>query len=331
MKAMSESSKAYIYPFVNEHNKYSYLQQDAIMECGYNPVSLKSIVKDFPTLILKRQHKSICVLNWLESRIVTENGYISIRGVILFFLYLSLLVCSRTKIYWVRHNYAPHNAKGLSIRLSRLTIKILEVLSIKIVNHTNSSPTKKDTYIPHPLYKNSPPKRVKFNSPPKFICLGNIKPYKGLSELLELWPVDFHLKIYGGLSDSAYGEKLKEIALRKKLNVDFQFKFISDEEVDVVLNDCDVMVLPHKSGSALVSGSYYLAKSFGMSVLMRGSSFKLSGDDRAVFDFSNRSLNIVLKDIENTLLMESKIKVYNEAILNYGDAVVYEYWRNLLA
>ena len=328
---MQYPDKAYIYPFINNVNRYNYLQQDAISECGYTLASLEITANNSPCSFFKSNSNNICVLNWLESGVVNPDGSISIKGTLHFFQYLSLLILSRTKIYWVRHNYAPHEARGISYIWAKAAIKLLEWSSTKTISHSKSRGSNSDTYIPHPLYKETPPSSAAFNSRLVFIFLGRGLRYKGLDNLLQIWPPSYPLKIYGSLEDKTYGSRLKSIASERNLNVDFRFEFIPTDDIDDILIRSDVVILPHKIETALVSGSYYLAKTYGMPLLIHKNSFALNTDDKTVYEYSNEE-----DLIENIQCLESiahalnRIDIFREAESHNGIARVKALWKRTL-
>lgn len=124
-------------------------------------------------------------------------------------------------------------------------------------------------YYENNLSKTESHKRLNLNDN-QFVYLffGELKPYKGLHNLLEAFaqiaqPNDC-LIVAGKSYDAAYFASIKEIA-DKIPNVIFHHRFIEDNEVQVFFNAADVVVLPFVRIDH--SGSVDLAMSFSKPVV----------------------------------------------------------------
>lgn len=103
------------------------------------------------------------------------------------------------------------------------------------------------------------------------LFFGYIKPYKGLDILLEAMPyvlkeiADLKLTIAGEVygDEKIYWDIIKKNKLEK--NVDFQNRYISNEEVKEFFLKADVSVLPYKH--ATQSGIIQLSYAFGIPVI----------------------------------------------------------------
>jgi glycosyltransferase involved in cell wall biosynthesis len=97
-----------------------------------------------------------------------------------------------------------------------------------------------------------------------FLFLGQIRPYKGVFDMVEAFAgistSNARLVIAGKPLDEAIRENL-ERAIRRDPRIVFVPGHIQDDDVQVYMNACDVVVLPYKR--IFTSGAAILAMSFG--------------------------------------------------------------------
>lgn len=100
------------------------------------------------------------------------------------------------------------------------------------------------------------------------LYLGNVRPYKGLDELVdafvEVSRPDWHLVIAGRPYDAAYARRLSD-RVEGFDRISCFLRFIRDDELQTFFSASDVVVLPFKSIEN--SGSAILAMGFGKAVL----------------------------------------------------------------
>ena len=75
----------------------------------------------------------------------------------------------------------------------------------------------------------------------RLLYVGRLHPLKGVEYLLEAMPTDCKLVVIG--KDEGEGGKLKQIATRRRLDVEFR-GVVSEEEKKAAYQWCDVLVLP---------------------------------------------------------------------------------------
>ncbi len=187
------------------------------------------------------------------------------------------------KIIWTVHNLVSHDSTnpekeiGIRKRLSKAADYILVhgLHAKNLIVQEYGIIENKVHIVPHghfaTYYRNKISQnkaRKKLNIPTRdfvFLCLGNIKAYKGIDELVRVFK-----KIYLKYPHSALlivGRGLdKDISARiinhsQELNkIVTHLEFIPDEEIQLYMNASDVMVLPYTN--VLTSGAAILALSF---------------------------------------------------------------------
>jgi len=101
-----------------------------------------------------------------------------------------------------------------------------------------------------------------------YLCLGQVRPYKGLEELLlsfaRLEGQDVALLIAGHVHLSEYGARVRDLAARDP-RVRLSLDFVPDDQVQHFMNAADVCVLPYRE--ITTSGAAILALSFGAPVV----------------------------------------------------------------
>lgn len=217
-------------------------------------------------------------LNWFE-----DLGSVSKR--MAFFIlcrktvYLLLMRCVGAKIIVVIHNKKPHEMSHpilepwfmrFLIRYSN-NVVVLCHESISYINELMKKDyAKKIKVVLHPTYQCNP-KQYSLIPPAKFTVLffGNLRPYKNIELLLEI--ARKHPQFNFLISGKPINADYKEALLRKKgnmPNVRMEFKFNTDEEIERMMDDASLLVLPYHLETTLNSGVAMYAFSKGLNVVM---------------------------------------------------------------
>jgi beta-1,4-mannosyltransferase len=139
----------------------------------------------------------------------------------------------------------------------------------------------KTSIMPHPLYfEGDLPQSVRDID---FLYFGTIKRYKGLSQLLAVWPSEHRFVIAGAVPDPELYAELREIARTRELDVEFIDRFVPDEELNALLLRTRFALLPHLDDAMIVTGCFYHAASLGVNILARNG--ELSRNLREDFTF----------------------------------------------
>lgn len=317
----------YYFPSSGSINPYVLLQKSALKAIG-------DVVDSNEIFSLKLSGKRAdrrLVMNWAESRFIKSNNRISFG---MLFRIIAMIVVGRLRcgqLIWVKHNYKPHSGGWISGIFSRIMVMVLSILSNKICVHDKECAIKNRWfYIPHPLYvKDSKTEDNQYSAMSlNFLFLGRVMPYKKLERILELWPQDSPLVIAGGCDDESYGNFLKNIAEKRRLSVNFDLGYVSETDLESYMKSCDVFILPHEDGSAIVSGGYYLAKSYGCVII---SSTKL-GDEGKIgqFYFSDFNLYAAIESALKFCRSHSKHDVYEDILTDHSEKVIKEFWGRCL-
>jgi glycosyltransferase involved in cell wall biosynthesis len=271
---------ALISPFHNSENPYIELQKQLLAAAGFrvSPLSVRELFRGGLSRALRPEN--LLVFHWLEIRPyagVASRKRLDPRGCAEFCFYAALIALSRARSVYFVHNHAVHDTEGWRRALSVRLIAFLRRLSSESVVHDPRSAAELQArYLPHPLYwanPNAAPLSASRaglaavaratsapRSRPRFGILGAIRPYKGIAELLSVWPADSPLSIAGKGSEQ-YLSRLRELIERRGLSstVLLEPGFLSDSEFDAKLDELDVLVLPHVANSMLVSGAFFEA------------------------------------------------------------------------
>ena len=185
--------------------------------------------------------------------------------------YILLIMVARAKMIYFVHDHAAHDTEGFKRKISVAVINTLARLSnARVVHDPSYEKTYGATYLPHPLYWDTGNVKIEgltaVNHPttpslkPRFGILGMIRAYKGIDKILAVWPVGTKLMIRGeGKAD--YCAELTDIIEQRQLAQDVVLHpgFMLADEFDAALSNIDILMLPHLSGTMLVSGAFLKA------------------------------------------------------------------------
>ncbi len=299
------NSTIFLYPYKSKKNQYIHFLSNALNQnADLSNFKIRYLLKG------KIKKNDTIVLNWFENCIVKKSGNVKLKGIIR--LSLLLLACKIIKpnLVWVKHNHQPHYSKKSTMKISKFFMKKLEKSASSIVVHSKSALNGKNfTYIPHPLYPTTALNLKHSNSPKKILIFGAISRYKKVEDLLSIWPKEYALTI-AGYATPSYASKLKKIAAAQELKVDFNNNFLSDDELSKVLETHDITIIPHPEKSAIVSGAFFHAKSYGHHIIKRGfEPINNYGDPTCVFNYNSKNqLKLSIEKCMNS--KESKQNIY---------------------
>jgi len=232
-------------------------------------------------------------------------------------------------VIWVRHNFKPHNAKGSRKRYNFILFlyKTLGITEVSLEDYY-STPS-----LTHPLYISNQEIQKKIDEPSNdklkydVIFFGTIKRYKNLHNLLQDWPASIEIKIAGRCADTEYKAELLEIIKYRKLNVIWEEKFLSDEELNELLEQSRFVLLPHADETMISSGTFYHAISYGCNILVTESKFGLQKSSEHGFVHIYRPEKLSKRRLDSIFV--TKQDVYAEALKHFGQESVVASWKKI--
>jgi beta-1,4-mannosyltransferase len=210
-----------------------------------------------------------------------------LRGFAAFLFLLAVAHWRRARLIWTIHNIYPHERctiPRLDIWVRRLLVRFgslffvhcscaeAEVLRefpalagrIVQIQHRNWI-----GYYPDTIACGAARSRLALTEGDfVFLFLGHCKPYKNLESLINAFeqiPGKPVLLIAGKFHDPAYEAAIRTAINRSSSRIVLHAGFVPDEDMQIYLRACDVMVTPYKE--ILTSGSAILALSFGRPVV----------------------------------------------------------------
>lgn len=194
------------------------------------------------------------------------------------------------RVWWTLHNVLPHDTAltELEVELRERVISLADVVhvmsrrSADMVAPWFALPADRTYHCDHPGYQGVYPAwipreqaRLELGIPADaltFVMMGAIKPYKGLTELLDALDVVARehpgrvALVVAGQPDNA--EETKEFVARAGLHpsVHLYARKVVPDDVQLLFNAADVALVPYRR--SLNSGALVLALSFGIPVVM---------------------------------------------------------------
>lgn len=320
-----DTQKAFMYP-PRSQNEFLDLNKKALKKLGFE-VQPTDIT--FIKYLFTHPKKSIVILNWVEDRVYGRSYKTAVQY---FFKMIMLVIFSKIfakKVVWVKHNFKPHNSAGSTKRFDFLC-RLYALMGIPPVSLEEyfSSPS-----LVHPLYKSdsefiTSSTGNESENTIDILFFGGIKPYKNLDKVLCEWPASLSLKIAGKCSDPSYARILEKIIHERCLNVDWDNRFLSSDELNELLRRSKFVLLPHSDGTMISSGSFYHAIGEGCNILVNASQFgSLKSEQHSfvhIIDIAELS--------EETLqrIFVPKKEVRKEVLACYGENKVVEAWKTVL-
>jgi beta-1,4-mannosyltransferase len=287
--ALRASPQVLMSPYMLARNRYVEIQKTLLRDLGYDvrPMSLKNLLRGAFFQLFRS--KNIVVFHWLELRAFKQRGVNMVwspTGCVIFAFYCLVALLGRAKVVYFVHDHAVHDSVGLHRWMSKKLIALFISLSdFRVVHAPGFQNRYRAQYLPHPLYWDVPGYRQAMreteHATPWFSVLGELRPYKRIDALLDVWPQECKLEI-AGKGSPAHIAKLRDIIHQRKLEstVSLEEGFLSDEEFERRVGQADVMILPHADETMLVSGAFFQASGRVPIVISRATPFMQWAADR---------------------------------------------------
>jgi hypothetical protein len=261
------------------------MQKALLRDCGFEPrpLSVRHLLFESGWRGLM-DRRNLIMAQWIEMRGFrwrVSYPRLSLRGLLVFLFYLLVLKLARAVVIYVVHDHAVHDTAGFGRRVSRWLIGLCRrIADYRVVHDPQCVALYDATYLPHPLFWDFPGAAGLPSRKPapltsmRCAMLGAIRPYKAIDTILEVWPRGRELTIAGRVQPDLLAH-LSRIIVQRDLGRDVVLDptHQSDEAFAERLGACDVLILPHASNTALVSGAFFEAVGRVPWLVARRSSF----------------------------------------------------------
>jgi beta-1,4-mannosyltransferase len=262
------------------------------------------VVKDLAPRWLwqKRREINVLHLHWAELLYSSSARLLSaVRKWLRFVVSMVLLKLSGIRLAYTVHNIEQHEGRyPLLNRLANgLLFRFADVIHVhdrRTVDEVAGRFGRREGVfvIPHGNYLSYPNACTRAEARAKlglaepdfvYLTLGQIRPYKGIEELLQAFAQlsddDVRLLIAGHVHERAYAERIEKLAAADG-RVHLRLGYVPPEEIQYYMNACDICVLPYRH--VTTSGAAILAFSFARPIIApRSGDFpQLAGERRGV-------------------------------------------------
>lgn len=268
--------KILFYPEPDGANQYTSNMVENLEAVSGEALSFSPNIKD----IVLRPHKTfrykkydVAIISWLENNLRGSGIAMSLFGVMKFFTYIVFFKLAAKKTVYVRHNFYPHDLPEKQTKLAKKIVDVAERLFDKKAAHSGHLINEGYDYIPHPLYQieNKDITPIENDVEKYYLVFGRVERYKKIHTIIEHWPKNEKLLIVGPASDDEYVTELSSKA--EGLNIDFDIRFVPNQEVDSIMANAKAIILSHAGDEMIVSGSFFHAISYGVSVIASNQPF----------------------------------------------------------
>jgi len=276
---------------------------------------------------------------------------------IYFIFFLKLIKLLNFKLIWTVHDIIPIEKEFInSIWARRFLSKLCDAKIVHAkssieemqklgINTKNTCLNPIGSYIG--IYKNiitekSARKYFEFNKKDfVFLFFGQIKPYKGVEDLLDTFKQlikkrkNIRLLIAGKCNNKDLKKMLNNYKEELKEDVKIYTEFIENDEIQYYFNCADVAIFPFKI--ITTSSTVILAFSFGKPIICPEIGNLKELPDNLGFFYKPGSKEALLDCMENAILNKEKLKKMGKNSFNYANSLswdkiaekTYEIYKNL--
>ena len=283
-KKNSRNLKVIFLPIFDQINPYQQQLIQHLVDLGMQ-IEKGNVSNYLIPTIIKQGKPDILHLHWLHPLFIRSNLAKSVFRLTVLIVELYILKLIGIKIVWTAHNIKNHNS--LYMQLDKICTKFIAQISHGIIAHSHTAKEEiikqlniknhqKILVVPHGNYIgyyddyiSRKEARNKLNIPHDkvvMLLLGSIRENKGVIELIENFiqinRKEAELIVAGKPANQELENKIEhQISNNNNINnIKFISKFIPDEEIQIYMNACDVVVFPYQE--ILTSGAVFLAMSF---------------------------------------------------------------------
>lgn len=329
---MSETKVVHL-PFYDD-NLYQTLLMRHLKEEGFDAIAGGGGGNFFRS-VLRRWNARLLHFHWLHPYMSTNSTIGTIRRSLSFLAQITVLRMAGQKIVWTAHNLKHHESQNVAIerfflklfvRLCHAVIAHGETAKQELMRFTSLRNSRKIHVIPHGNYIGCYPNEITSqqaraqlklpNSETVFLFLGQIRPYKGVLELLEAF--EQLSRIESQVRLIIAGKPLNEeasLAIEKRAelleNVDYRPGFVPDEQLQIFMNAADVVVFPYRD--ILTSGAVILAMSFGRACIAPSLGYiREVLDENGAFVYDSNLENGLIQAMREALLQRENLTAFGD-------------------
>lgn len=280
------SSKSILFaPDYRENSPYQRLLGDALTKFGWEIEYQSQYHRIFPLARGARRvpQASLLHLHWPEAyhRFAGDiwDGFRQYR------FPLDLWLASKQiPIVLTAHNLQAHNSDGNPRAFANMRTAVRRAKTV--IAHSDASaslicermdiPRSRIAVIPHgdfsvlyppPISRKEARQRLGLTAPRIALLIGMVEPYKGIEEIVSLWPTssNVELVVAGKPSSQQYEAAIAEAVVGRS-GIIFRPGWLSDDELYLWLCAADVAVFNYRT--ILTSGAACLARSWGIPILI---------------------------------------------------------------
>lgn len=320
-------------PYKESENAYTNRMVELLSQIGniYEIEEPKELIKNL--FKIRCKNYDAIITNWIENRIISNTGTLKISSVTKYIIHIILLRLLTKRLIFVKHNNYPHTTiekhRSKALRIINFTQNFFYIS----VTHSGHNSSKKQIYIPHPLYKHQESSRKpKPEQENFFLIFGRILPYKKIEHLLEILPGNVKIKIAGPSPDNTYLEKIKKMSHHK--DVEIISNYLSENEAAELCKSSMGIVITHNDPDMIVSGTFIYALSLGVPIYTVSTPFaewlvkNIVVTNLNITDNINELCNLLIRnqrnDNQKDALMEHQISNF------FSDEKIITEWRKLL-
>lgn len=272
MKSITDRKRnVLVLPFENNTNEYVDRVKQIMSGSGFSVGKFGlSRLPDLRFLKMIYFERGAIVLSWPETRAIDFSGSrpkLSLTGLIQVALLWLVCATCRFKIVYMLHDHAVHDTSGRLRTFSKQLVRAFRAMADTVVVHDPASASFFGaSYLPHPLYADidvgDDPLHMRVAESParpqRFFVIGAIRPYKGIENLLAMWPRDRSLSIHGRASETYLSQLLAVRQERELVDaVEIHAGWLTREDLLRLLNPRNIIVMAHEAQTMLVSAVFF--------------------------------------------------------------------------
>lgn len=180
----------------------------------------------------------------------------------------------------------------------------------------------KSILIPHPKYECPPRIYPQCDAKPQFSIsfFGLLRPYKNIETIIEVAHINPNIQftIAGKPYTKMYEEELNRLTSGCK-NVSLKFGFLTDEDINCLMDNTSILILPYKISSSLNSGVAMYSLSKGVNLIIPEIGTIKDLRNKALiytYNSSDNSCDVMKREIQALIL-----KAYRDYNDNYDEYV----------